>query len=374
MDIGIVILVVALIFTIYGGLHYYVYRKLIRLFPLRKRLIPVVLIVLAVLVFVVELLTHNDLISFAYPLAGVAYGWMGLVFMFFFISGSLDLLEFILRKLSLEGLSKQLASKKRTFGVGIVVVLLGLSGYLSAQQIHVETIRLKSEKLTRPLRIVQISDLHLGILGNKNRIALLVEAVNKLNADIIVSTGDLVDMQANHIQGMAEQLSRMNARFGKYAVYGNHEVFAGLNQAREVIDMAGFQLLSNTGITLDSLVTIIGVDDPAVSGNIQNSNLREAEILQPFSSDGLFTVLLKHQPVIDEESTKYFDLQLSGHTHGGQIFPFGLLTKLIYPIGFGLVTLSKDTWVYVSRGTGTWGPPMRILARPEVTLFELYSV
>jgi predicted MPP superfamily phosphohydrolase len=84
-----------------------------------------------------------------------------------------------------------------------------------------------------------------------------------------------------------------------------------------------------------------------------------------------FTVLLKHQPVVDPASLKWFDLQLSGHTHGGQIFPFTLLTKLIYPAKTGLSRVGENTWLYVSRGIGTWGPPIRFLAPPELTVIEL---
>jgi predicted MPP superfamily phosphohydrolase len=111
------------------------------------------------------------------------------------------------------------------------------------------------------------------------------------------------------------------------------------------------------------------VDDPAVQGNLEYDGKQETQILATMTST-LFTVLLKHQPVIERDSLAYFDLQLSGHTHGGQIFPFGLFTKLIYPVGFGL-TSHNNSWVYVSRGTGTWGPPMRIFAGAEITLFEL---
>ncbi len=372
MDIGLFILFIILWFTIYGGLHYYTYRKIIPFSPTRKKVLVVALFLLASSLFIVELLTHNDFAGIAYPLAVIAYSWMGIIFLFFFISGAFDLIEQVIKRTGPRKLDNAIRSKQRTLWVGSVVVLLSVSGYMSAQKIHVETLHLQSNKITQPLRIVQISDLHLGILSNESLIDSLIEVINSLDADIIVSTGDLVDMQLDHIKDLAEQLSAMKSKLGKYAVYGNHEVFAGLDHSNKVIDTAGFTLLSNASVSPNELITIIGVDDPAVTGSFQNDEMNEVEILEKISNH-LFTILLKHQPRLNERSTEYFDLQLSGHTHGGQIFPFGLLTKLIYPIGFGLKLVADDTWIYVSRGTGTWGPPMRILARTEVTLFEINS-
>ena len=99
----------------------------------------------------------------------------------------------------------------------------------------------------------------------------------------------------------------------------------------------------------------------------------QLRLLQHFQN-GLYTILLKHQPRVERESLGLFDLQLSGHTHGGQIFPFGLLIRLFYQSPFGLTALHNNGWLYVSRGTGTWGPPMRVFARPEITVIQLTNL
>lgn len=364
------ILFIVVAFSLYGALHYYVYRKLIILFPGRRRVVIGNLVVLASFVFLAELLTHNGHLGLAFPVALIAYSWMGVVFLFVFFSGLLDLVQFAAQRLGFTTLFRLLCAKQRNVVVSIGVVFISVFGFYSAKPIPVRTVDLTSAKLEQTLRVVQISDLHLGILTDAGRIATLVDIVNELNADVIVSTGDLVDMQLDHIQGMTEQLSSLKARLGKFAVLGNHEVYAGLDESVKVIEAAGFTILTNNSVAPLGLINLVGVDDPLVVGRFQEEAIKETVILAGLGN-GLYTILLKHQPLIELSAVQYFDLQLSGHTHGGQIFPFGMLTKLVYPTDFGLSLISDDTWIYVSRGTGTWGPPMRILAAPEVTLFRI---
>jgi len=134
---------------------------------------------------------------------------------------------------------------------------------------------------------------------------------------------------------------------------------------------AGFRLLRGKGITVDGVLNIAGVDDPT-GLSYGEENISERGLLASLPRDK-FTILLKHRPVIDKESLGLFDLQVSGHTHRGQIFPFVLLSRLFFPYNSGLFQLSNHAILYVSRGSGTWGPPIRFLAPPEVTIFEVYS-
>ena len=118
-------------------------------------------------------------------------------------------------------------------------------------------------------------------------------------------------------------------------------------------------------------MNIVGVDDPTARRFGHDVSISEDEILKKFSNEKL-TVLLKHQPKIGAKSAGLFDLQLSGHTHNGQIFPFGLITSLFFPYHKGLFMVGKHSYLYVSRGTGTWGPPVRFLSPPEVTLIVFH--
>jgi predicted MPP superfamily phosphohydrolase len=220
------------------------------------------------------------------------------------------------------------------------------------------------------LTIVQISDVHLGLIVRHDRLARILDIVKAAAPDILVSTGDLVDGQINRMTGLAEQMQDVRPRFGKYAVTGNHEIYAGLTQSLGFIERAGFKVLRGEDIVAGGVINIAGVDDPAISRVTHTEPVAEQTLLSGLSAKS-FTLLLKHRPVVEKESLGRFDLQLSGHVHNGQIFPFNLVTHLFYPVKTGYSLLSNGSALYVSRGTGTWGPPIRFLAPPEITVIEL---
>jgi predicted MPP superfamily phosphohydrolase len=362
---------IAFLLASYGGLHFYAYRKLRSLFPAYRRAIIAALVLLWGSLFVSEFATHgNSTPTLAVPLAWGAFTWMGLVFLFFMLSAPIDLLAMLARMAGFDATRAHLASPRRTVIVGAITVAIAAYGLAAAHRYNIERVTLASPRLATALRIVQISDLHLGLLSDEDYLQRMVDDINALQPDLIVATGDLVDMQSDHLDGFSTRLARLSARLGKYAVYGNHEAFAGIDASRAFIERAGFTLLSNSGVTLANSINLLGVDDPGIESRITTSSVNEAALLARFRN-GLFTVLLKHQPVVAKESRGLFDLQLSGHTHGGQIFPFRFLTRLVYHAPFGLSEVVPDNWLYVSRGAGTWGPPMRVLAAPEITLIEL---
>jgi len=117
------------------------------------------------------------------------------------------------------------------------------------------------------------------------------------------------------------------------------------------------------------VVNVVGIDDPASKQFERNANISEDKILKKFLNKKL-TIFLKHQPIVNKRSTELFDLQLSGHTHNGQIFPFRLMTTLFFHYNNGLFRVGNDSYIYVTSGTGTWGPPVRFLSPPEITVFN----
>jgi len=165
-------------------------------------------------------------------------------------------------------------------------------------------------------------------------------------------------------------LKEIDPKYGKFAVTGNHEFYAGLDEVLDFTAKSGFKVLRGERLTISGLINIIGVDDPAEKIYGDSKDISEKEMLSVFPKDK-FTLLLKHQPAVDTKLLGLFDLQLSGHTHKGQIFPFTLITRLRYPFNSGYFNLSNNTHLYVSRGAGTWGPPVRFLAPPEITVIEL---
>jgi len=250
---------------------------------------------------------------------------------------------------------------------------IALYGYFEARDIRTERITVKSPKIpaaTGRLRIVQISDVHLGLIIREERLARIPQEVKKAGPDILVSTGDLVDGQIDNLSGLADMLKGIRPQHGMFAITGNHEFYAGLDQALNFTEKAGFTILRNEGLTIGGLITIAGVDDPQVRSYDLSGQASEKEVLSAFSRDA-FTLLLKHRPLIDPAATGLFDLQLSGHVHKGQIFPFSIITWLYYPTQAGLAELPGNALLYVSRGSGTWGPPIRFLSPPEVTVIDI---
>lgn len=365
---------ISVFIAVYGGFHFYLYRKLRDVFPRHHRALIIVLVTMACSIFVVEIFTHGNISAFfVVPLSWVTFTWMGLVLLFFVVSVPLDLIQKISSLTGNTVVRQYLASPGRTGVVIVAVVAIAGYGMVAARQIDVERVVLESAKLQSVIRVVQVADLHLGLLSDAHHIARIVDAINALEPDVIVSTGDLVDMQLDHLQALLGQMQRLEAKWGKYAVSGNHEFLAGIEAAQDFTRRAGFVMLSDSGVTLQDALNIVGVEDQSIERKKPGPLVDESELLGKFDN-GRFTLFLKHQPVIEPSSVGRFDLQLSGHVHAGQIFPFGLLTWLYYRISLGLSAVDDAGWIYVSRGAGTWGPPMRVLAPPEITLIELRPV
>jgi predicted MPP superfamily phosphohydrolase len=220
------------------------------------------------------------------------------------------------------------------------------------------------------VRIVQISDVHLGLLIREPRLARILEKVTAASPDIFISTGDLVDGQTDSLNGVGNLLREIKAPLGKYAVTGNHEFYAGLDRSLKFMKQAGFRVLRGEGTSVAGLINIAGVDDPVVKGYGRSREAPEREILSGLPGDK-FTLFLKHRPDVEKSAEGLFDLQLSGHAHKGQLFPFTFIVRLVFPQIAGLYDLSSGSHLYVSRGSGTWGPPIRFLAPPEVTVIDL---
>ena len=370
MHTFVMILALSALLSGYCGMHYYLYRKMRWVFPRYRKVLAAVIIFLAISLFLVQVLVHNGYSNITIPLAWLAYVWVGYVFLFLAIAGTTDILIKVASLLRKNNVLSHIQQGTRTIVLGFITLLVCIAGIVSAQQVNVRSYTLTTTKLQSPITIVQITDLHLDQLTSIDHLQKMVATINELHPDIIVSTGDLVDMQADHLDGISDTLANLRARLGKFAVFGNHEAFGGINQAREFTTRAGFRILSNQGITIDHTINIIGVDDPAVERRLKSDGVQENILLNQFPT-GLFTILLKHQPVVAPASSNLFDLQLSGHTHGGQIFPFTLLVKIFYHAPFGLSKAGPSSWLYVSKGSGTWGPPMRVLAEPEISVFHL---
>jgi uncharacterized protein len=364
---------------LYGGMHFYLYRKLSKAFALPLPVTLCISLLMAGMIgapILVRLTERAGYEQVAVVLAYTGYLWMGFLFLFFITSLVFDCGSLIVRHwASLAGgdISCFQPTARHAFLVAIFVSSgITTYGFIEALAIRTEKVTIKTDKLplnTDRLRIVQISDVHLGLIVNKGRLQRIVSKIREARPDILVSTGDLVDGQMDSMAEMASQLHELVPRYGKFAVTGNHEYYAGIDQALDFTRKAGFKVLRGALEDTVEGLTIAGVDDPA-GRSFGIGTHSEGELLEKLPLKN-FILLLKHRPTVEKNSTGLFDLQLSGHIHKGQIFPFGAVTRLFYPVRTGFSALDRNSGLYVSRGTGTWGPPIRFLAPPEITVIDL---
>jgi predicted MPP superfamily phosphohydrolase len=257
----------------------------------------------------------------------------------------------------------------------LAVAIFAYSAF-EAYNIRIENIRIYTDKLppgVNRIRVVQISDLHLGLFHRSGKSKRVAKLVNAQKPDIFVSTGDLVDGKFEQIMGLPEEIFRgIDAPLGQFAITGNHEYYSGISDAFAFMQNAGFTILNNKAVIAGGAVRIIGMSDSGLKSTTPFEGRLEAKLLEN-GAEELFTILLKHRPEINPASAGKFDLQLSGHTHQGQIFPFLYLTRLAYPYSGGTYALPGGGMLHVNRGTGTWGPPIRFLAPPEITVIDIVS-
>jgi predicted MPP superfamily phosphohydrolase len=319
--------------------------------------------------------------------AYIGYMWVALI-TFFFSTGILFDLYNLIIKIGTFVLQKDLdrivLSSTSTFFIPLFLsIAFNAYGYFEAKKLRVERLTVETSKLpvginshregANKLTIAQISDLHLGIIVREATLDRVIKEIENAKPDLIVSTGDLLDAEVNHVDYLADRLKRIQAKLGKFAVTGNHEFFGGIVHSLKFLQEAGFRVLRGEAVTIQNLINIAGVDDPIIkSFKYSRTNLNERDILSPLPSN-IFTLLLKHRPNTNKDTHGLFDLQLSGHTHKGQIFPINFVTTFLFHYHAGYTKLPKGSALYVSRGTGTAGPPVRFFSPPELTIIEVIS-
>ncbi len=374
-----IIIFISIYLAVYGGMHLYLYRRLRRGFELARGQRLAVFSFLLLMVFGPLISRGIERLGWegvAEPVAVLVYGWMGVLFLsasLFFFVDILRLAGWLLRRVARVSLPGMVVGwRPLSIGVLALSVVASCYGFYAAREIRVERIVLPTSKLpvgVERYRVVQLSDIHLGVMTNEQWLQRIVAEVNSLKPDLIVTTGDIIDSNVPSSMPYLATLSRLQATDGKFGVAGNHEFFAGIDKSVAFMNEAGFVMLRGERAVVKPWLHLLGVDDRE-GRHSGVAVVDHEEPLMAANDPAAITMLLKHQPVIREESIGRFDLQLAGHVHQGQIFPFRLLTWIAYPIAMGLSDLGQGSQIYVTRGTGTWGPPIRIMAPPEITLIE----
>ena len=263
-----------------------------------------------------------------------------------------------------------------TILVSSLTVLIVLIGFFNAWHPKTTVLDLNINKKNpkyESLKIVAASDVHMGTIIAKRKTNNLVNTINNLKPDIILFAGDVVDEDVQPVirQNLGENLTKLKAPLGVYAITGNHEYIGGVKDACEYLNNHGLTVIRDSSILIDSSFYIVGRDDKDKYRFTGDTRKEISDLVKGLDQEKPI-ILLDHQPFnLDKAEDAGIDLQISGHTHHGQLWPFGYITNKIFEVSRGYKQKGTSHF-YVSTGYGTWGPPVRLGNRPEVMVFNLH--
>lgn len=325
-----------------------------------------------------ETLNLGRLIPMLVTASYVAMGFLGLFVIMLIALDLGDLFSRLKKKMNKEDAFLEVDSRRSfikknvtlaTLAGGSFVTGVGFANSFDPKKVSVQ-IPLKTEHLgLLGLKIVQLSDIHIGPTLRSEFATLLVERVNAMNADLIVITGDMVDGRVHDIGKELLPFKDLKSRLGTYFVTGNHEFYWYSSEWTQFANELGMKVLNNENLKLEHKGTefyLAGVSDIS-SRKLDPQNACDLTKAKTQIPESAYSILLSHQPKTCFEACKLkYNLQLSGHTHGGQGFPWNIIVHLVQPYVKGLHDV-EGMHLYVSSGTGFWGPPNRFMVNSEIT-------
>jgi len=338
---------------IYFGVHFYIFARISSLLEIERTfwfyLIGLIVVLSFPIFSVLERTIGGSFLRGLYALSAI---WLGAAF---FIFCCLIIYEIT-----------NMFVKVNSKAAGVIVLVVALSitlfSLINALSLDTKIINIPMPNLKNELKIVQLSDMHIGTIHNSGYLEKIVEKVNNLNPDMVLITGDIVDGSGILTEESISPLNKLEPK--TFFTLGNHEQYEGVEYVLNLLKNTKIQILRNEIFNYKD-IQIIGVD--AIE-EFQNKSFD----LSSFKINKLKpSVLMYHLPTNLEKANEVgINLQLSGHTHNGQIFPFSLLSRIFFPRVTGLYDYN-GTYMYVSPGTGTWGPPLRFGSRNEITVINL---
>ena len=258
--------------------------------------------------------------------------------------------------------------------VGIVALVL-IAGHINALLPRITkrtvTIQKKVDGI-QSLNVVVASDIHLGTIVGRRRFDRMVEMINSLNPDVVLLPGDIVDEDLDPVirQNVGESLKKLKSNYGIFAITGNHEYIGGVERACRYLSEHNVTVLRDAMVRIDGGIYLVGREDRSFNHRGAQRRKSLAELMSGI--DKTYPIIvMDHQPFgLAEAVQQGADLQLSGHTHHGQLWPVNYIIKAIYELGWGYRRIGQTDF-YVSNGVGTWGPPVRVGNRPEIVNLRL---
>lgn len=377
------IIFLSIVLTIYGLINTYIFVRGWSALPDDPPLLHLVYAVVfggcALAYPVGRFLERSRFPSFSVPIVWVGAFWLAAMTYFFLLVLTIDLLRFVNFIIPFfpsvlvtpTDQTKLLFFILLTSGVGIVVAL----GAWNAARPRLKNLQLRVAKDGRELpsiRIAVASDIHLGTIVSTRRLKRIVGMINDLQPDVVLLPGDVVDEDLAPVirYNLGETLRTIKARYGVIAITGNHEYIGGVEAAVQYLREHGIVVLRDNAVLIANSLYIIGREDRSIGQFAGGQRVPLAELMKDV--DRSFPIILMdHQPFhLEEAEQAGVDMQLSGHTHHGQLWPFNYITNKVYEVSWGYKQ-KGNTHIYVSCGVGTWGPPVRTGNRPEILMIEL---
>jgi len=350
--------------------HFLIYVTFREIFDLHGDILFVLKIILGILslsflsMSIVARFFYNKFTRIMYAIAATWFGFL----MYFLLAGAMYwLLVFV-------G-GKEISETTLSFAGTLffaAAIFVGVFGIINSQNIRITKITVKISNLPKiwsAKKAMLVSDVHLGQIRGEKFSRKITQMINEISPDIVFFAGDIFDGLKTDIEKNLLPFKEIKAPLGIFFVSGNHEEYADDSGAKyaDAIKRVGIKVLENEKIVIDG-VEIIGVSDSDAIDKIIYEKILSSLFTEKKTSP---RILLKHTPVFTDVAIKYkIDLELSGHTHGGQVFPFNIITPLIFKErNYGL-SQSNNLTTYTSSGAGTWGPPIRIGTNPEIVLIS----
>ncbi|MCX7746177.1 MAG: metallophosphoesterase [Clostridia bacterium] len=378
MRFGFFILI-AVVILLYGSINFYIGHRGMQAFggfipPIGRKIFWVLFGIIA-FSYIIGRLSYTTLPKvFVNGFTWVGAYWIAAMVYLLLVLAFIDLLRLMNRWIKV--IPKDTLEKPMLpvwIGTAVLVFAVGIImyGVINARNPKIRSYDIdiaKDAGNLKDLRIAVVSDIHLGNIVGKNRLEKMVEMVNGLKPDLVLIPGDIVDDSVEPFveQNMGEVFKRLKTKLGVYGVLGNHDYYGGRpDEAVRIFEESGIKMLIDNYVKVSDSFYIVGRTDPTIQRVLGQERKKLSDVMNGMNT-ALPMILMDHQPSkLSEPEKSGIDLQVSGHTHGGQVFPDSLITKRVFEQYWGYLRKGNFQLI-VTSGFGTWGPPIRIGSYPEV--------
>ena len=373
-------LLIAMLFLLfYGGINYYIglrgWQNIGIHIPFLNNKVYWLLIILVSIAYIISMLLSSVMPSMVLNTLNIIGSyWMGMIFYLLLILPIIDLIRILNKKFQFvpRSLSDN-SNYPSIISIVVVTLLIGVMiyGTWSARSAKVTKYDLKINKTAgdlKSLKVVMVSDIHLGSVVNNRRLTQMVNQINKLNPDLVLIPGDIIDSSLDPFarEKMGDNFKRLKSVYGVYACLGNHDgMRSKVEDGVKVFNAAGIKVLRDKAVLINDSFYVIGRDDISLQSQTKVKRKELSYITKDLDKSKPL-LLMDHQPInLGDVENQGIDLQVSGHTHGGQLFPANIVTSLIFELDYGYLEKNNSKYI-VSSGYGTWGPPIRLGTRCEI--------